>query len=89
MKKIKKKSLRKNKSTPQPDNRSSRAPEISCFFHAKTVSEEMKQSESTVKQRPSSTEEPEEIFPLAGPSIEWYKEKERNAVTNISKSEET
>ncbi len=39
-------------------------------------------------QQKKVTEEQEELFPLSGPEIEWYKVKGRNAVTNILRSKE-
>ena len=44
--------------------------------------------ESLTSAVSNATEEPEELFPLSGPGIGWYKAKGRNAVTNISRSKE-
>ena len=45
-------------------------------------------TENIKVQSKEDTKEPEELYPLSGPGIEWYQEKGVNAVTNLSRSEE-
>ena len=63
---------------------------VSSFFKPQPTTGDpmMPKNMHTPPEKYSTDEEvPVELFPLSGPDIEWYREKEFNRVTNISRSD--
>ena len=62
---------------------------VLSYFKRIPAKDVVKKENESAPSTENNNQETEEIFPLAGPGIEWYKEKGVNAVTNISKAAPT
>ena len=67
------------------------SPRISSFFKQANRPKDHEEKPRNIPKpstnaRNNKGEENEELFPLSGPQIEWYKQKGRKACTNISRS---
>ena len=88
--------IKKNKEKIVKDVSSTKAaksPTISSFFKQADRPKDHEEQPRNIPKpsiyaRNDKEQESEELFPLSGPRIEWYKEKGRNACTNISRSTE-
>ena len=81
----------KEAASPAADSSPAKVKKITSFFKKKTVSEGTNITTENVPTQPitkKSNDELEEVFPLLGPGMKWYKERGVNAVTNLSRTDQ-